>query len=519
MCLSPIAIRNRSKYFNRTSFHKYVIDVPCGKCAECVAASQNEYYLRTYYECLNCWESYGYVLFDTLTYDDEHLPHMSDFIDDVIPEFDYPCFDYRDIRLFLVNLRRQLDYHGFDSKNNLKYFICSEYGADPRYTHRPHYHVLFFVKSARIDPITLSKFINKCWSRGRTDGVDYQGSGYVLQKRVFWKSDELHARCVSNYVGKYITKDSEFVSEINKRLKNLRTYVYAKQISAIYDVEFFDLFGHEPNFKQIEQRIKSYGDVELSGKFDQWLKDLKRHVSQFHRQSQGYGLYMIDAIGKDYIFEHNNVYMPDSQLVKKILPVPQYILGKLFKEKKIDNRTGDVYYGWSEYGNEFRLYHSLERDREVVKNVKNFFTENNLLQVFQNEYVVKEILEEFERLLDGRTVEEYCDYISKYKGRIQFDVDNLFDYDIDSYMFVDQHEFDDGDEVIWRESEELDDFKSRHRYVISEETCYEFRNFDALFCLYNKVKKKWSGLRQAKFEEDMRMQALFKKYGLKFKNK
>ena len=184
MCLNPITIKNPKKRISLSGGMPFSIQVPCGECAECKELKRTEWYYRTYYEAMSCFDSNGYVLFDTLTYRDEELPHVSEFID-IDSEWDASCFDVEDYRLFFVRLRMALQREiGWNPAHCLKYFLTSEYGTDDRYTHRPHYHVLFFVRGdengRRVDPLVLSKLINKCWMKGRTDGIDYKPYKYVM---------------------------------------------------------------------------------------------------------------------------------------------------------------------------------------------------------------------------------------------------------------------------------------------------------------------------------------------------
>ena len=93
-----------------------------------------------------------------------------------------PCFSYQHVRDFMVDLRQTLKRAGFNPKDNLRYFLTSEYGHQ---THRPHYHVLFYVTDASLSPEALSVAVAKCWKHGRTDGVPYRGRGYVMLHNTF----------------------------------------------------------------------------------------------------------------------------------------------------------------------------------------------------------------------------------------------------------------------------------------------------------------------------------------------
>ena len=82
MCYSPISIINPCKYVSVNHRDRFLIQVPCGKCAECQKSKSLEWNYRTYYEFIRTFEESpsNFVYFDTLTYDDEHLPNMSEIV-------------------------------------------------------------------------------------------------------------------------------------------------------------------------------------------------------------------------------------------------------------------------------------------------------------------------------------------------------------------------------------------------------------------------------------------------------
>ena len=183
MCLNQRYIRTQSKNLSLNGGQSYVQVQKCGHCAECIAEKRDEWYFRAWYETQSCIAAGGYVLFDTLTYAPEHVPHISDFIDfDKLrinatrAKYDYMCFSKDDIALFFKRLRQQLKRDGFKSSDCIKYFLTSEYGTSDEGTHRPHYHFLCFVYDPRLNPLTLSNYIDKCWQLGRTDGIPYKSA-------------------------------------------------------------------------------------------------------------------------------------------------------------------------------------------------------------------------------------------------------------------------------------------------------------------------------------------------------
>ena len=520
MCLSPITIRNRSKYFNLSTLHKIEMTVPCGQCAECLAAKQNEYYFRSYYQAIETWDKGGYCLFDTLTYDNEHVPHINDYIEEndfKFPEdLNFTCFDMQDVRLFLVRLRRSLSYHGFDVKNKLKYFICSEYGEDPRYTHRPHYHLMFYVTDPFLDPITLSKYIDKNWGNGMTDGEPYKGSQYVLGKRVFYRgADDLHMQNVCHYIGKYMTKDSEFTKVVNERICLLQKWIYAKQISEIYLYEPgdwlpVDLFTSIFVGDMFVAKMKKMKSKDLTEANKKYLKDLKRHCSQFIRQSQGFGLYMIDKVGKDWIFEHNCVRMPDQKNIWKEIPIPGYIMTKLFKEKKIDN-NGEVYYGWSDYGLKFRDYHSYESEKQVKNNWLEMFEWSNLLSRGFTEDEIYDIYGSIDECMSGRSIDDLVFYQKYMKGRLYVPSEMGEEPDFESFYNVDQRSCYDGSEISREALFELND----DNVYLYDNYIYKDEKFDNMIALYNKVKRRIAKDKQRSYEIKKAMEARYRKNGYK----
>lgn len=526
MCLSPIQIRNRSKYFNRTTLHKTLFSVPCGKCAECLAARKNEYYFRSYYQALDCWDHNGYCLFDTLTYNEENVPHINDFITDPDIRFssadNFTCFNYLDVRYFLVRLRRYLSYHGFNPKEKLKYFICSEYGEDPRYTHRPHYHVMFYVYDSSLDPLFLSNAIDRCWQKGITDGAPYQGNTYVLQKRVFWRgADELHMRSVCNYIGKYMTKDSEFTKTVNDRMEKLLRRIIYKQNELIYTRNFFrqdhfptDLFDSKAydlifDYERFAAAIQQRAHADLADLNSKYIRDLTRHVSQFIRQSQGFGLYMIEKLGKDFIFENACVEMPDQEQIVKRIPVPQYIVNKLFKEKKVDPLTGEVYYGWSDYGNSYRMYHAEKGLLALEKKFVETFDPRNLSEYF-TDFQVDEIRNSLARYLHGYTVRDLLYYQKYMQGRFWMSDDEP---DYESFYYVDQRGLYD-DTCISR-----DEFFDSQRQPFHDAYVIHDPYFDYALNLYQTVSYAIGKHKQKVYDHRVEQEKRYKTIGVKFKNK
>lgn len=394
MCLNPIKIRNPKKAIAYGS--PFDMEVPCGHCSECLEAKKNDWYFRCYYEAKSTWDKNGYILFDTLTYDNEHLPHLNDFFNDEyqLPHSDnVSCFDLEDYRLFMVRLRRALTYKGFDVANNLKYFLTSEYGDDDRYTHRPHYHVLFFVTDPTLDPITLSTMINECWQNGRTDGAPYKGAAYLYKKRVFgyrYNCDAVHMQMVCNYVAKYVAKDSEFSQTVEGRLNRI----------------------FEKNFGKYWQTNK---DI-LNG-----YKFLLRQVLQFHRSSQGFGADFLKYNDIHDIMETGMMSMPDKKNVVRHHPLPMYYQRKLFYNI-VKGLHGEYKWQLNELGKDYKIKRAAksvdlltDRFNDWMYNMSqfNYYHDSNDKDWYTT------ILSRFMALNDGRDLRQFAKYLVYYKGRIK----------------------------------------------------------------------------------------------------
>lgn len=161
MCLTPILIKNQSRYYSgRIDSHKEFHDttsqfiyVPCGHCAECFKKKQLYIVQRTQLEALD-----SYLFFCTLTYQDSMIPYLD------IGDFRHFYPDFHDFQTMIKRCRKD------DRWNVSKYLVVSEYGGK---RHRPHFHVVFFVKKSEFDNIftpinyqsNLFSLVLENWSR------------------------------------------------------------------------------------------------------------------------------------------------------------------------------------------------------------------------------------------------------------------------------------------------------------------------------------------------------------------
>lgn len=171
MCNTPITILNRSKRF-RYSVDSASLTVPCGHCKECEKKKQNDWFFRASMEYMRVLKNNGYVLFPTLTYNDENLV----FWNDEELGFKCPVFDKKHFVAFRNKLRVYLKREGFNvsEENTIRYMYVCEYGGKRG---RPHLHCCLFVPYSI--PLSIMKHcVSKAWIYGF---VRYSPKGECIQ--------------------------------------------------------------------------------------------------------------------------------------------------------------------------------------------------------------------------------------------------------------------------------------------------------------------------------------------------
>lgn len=389
MCLQPLTIRNPTKRIYKRGGQPLLLKVPCNKCAECLSTKRSEWAFRSQQEVKRTLALGGYVYYDTLTYAPAHLPRISDFVD--IRKYgikNFSCFNHVHFKLFLKLLRRQLHAKYGVKKDAFRYFLTSEYGMDDRFTHRPHYHILFYV-TCGIHPYTFSRLVAKCWRYGRTDGLPYKTKKYVSDNIFgvnvgFGNNNTFDVvERVCSYISAYISKNSTFEDKLQKRINVLRWKIDDKE----------------------------------------YVNKLQRNIDMFHRQSHGYGDYYLSHLGD---IEHDallrcKVIAEDSKKVVKEYALPLYYRRKLYYNLcyRIDKDKKRHYY-WQlhEYGikatTEIKLKQLDEKRNACYDDIYNMTDEQ---------------IERLDKLLAGRSFNDYLIYMSFYQGRMRdnnsYDIHNL----------------------------------------------------------------------------------------------
>lgn len=286
MCYNPRRIVNRSNHFN-PSCDPLFITVPCGKCEVCQSSQRNDWFVRCYFEYLNCKKQGFNTYFYTLTYSDEHLPKYNSI----------NVFRKRDIQLFLKRLRRNL---GFP----VKYMITCEYGE---LYGRSHYHALFFVYGL-ITPTRFNDLVFQSWHKGFVKPGKNRGivNGIPGIK----------------YVTKYITKDITYNHDTLKsvlRTRYLRLYSYLRHRLCWFDGEHKDY---------------------LVERFSEKHRQLVRRLSPFHLQSTNLGSRLFDYFDIKTL-ETCRISVLESKGVR-YYKMPRYYARRLWYDVLPSERTGDL---------------------------------------------------------------------------------------------------------------------------------------------------------------------------------
>ena len=495
MCLKPLKINNPAKRFDLKGGQPLILEVPCGRCAECKKNKRLEWYFRAYHQCQDTINTGGYVYFDTLTYSDDNVPHLSDFVDlaQIKDCADFMCFNHVHWRNFLKNMRRQIHFHYKGC--SFKYFLTSEYGTDERFTHRPHYHILFFIKGP-IHPFDFSKLVSKCWNYGRTDGLPYKSNSYTAEHVYgynlgFPQDGTPFEICtkVCNYVSKYVTKDSKFQNEIDNRIELLKKHI----------------------------------DNEDE------LKDIIRSVDMFHRCSQGFGLgYLrqLDADEYNFIYQNGACRIGDKARIKYVIKLPLYFKRKLFY-KVLKREDNTLYWQLNDVGIDYQKRYLLSCVDKLSANYRLLLSLTN-----DDEY------SSIKKLFGDRTIEDFVTYKLFYKNRLR-DVytdfgyktfntrcqlndkeDNLYDWlnsiidssfanskdnhsivdcDADTHNIVLSLSFGD---LFHNNIETLNvnknDFIRQFRF--NEHSCFAFRHFDKIDSLFKLLKEPSNESKQRTFD-------------------
>ncbi|QRV61814.1 replication initiator protein [Microvirus sp.] len=363
MCLNVRTIVNPSKHLSPLA-SRFYLNVACGHCAECRKVRELEWQHRAYHEYKHYSEQ-GFVLFDTLTYDEVNVPRIISIHGHRLRE-PFRCFSPLHIKVFLSTLRDNIrrysvthhdgsvtkPFEDLFTSDNFKYLITSEYGGT---THRPHYHCLFFCKIAGLNPYLLNMLIRRSWPHGFCDNS-------TVKKRL------VNGTGVLTYVSKYMCKDDEFTTQLHNILGD---YILSRQeVNMIYP---------------------------------------------FHRLSKGFGLHLFDFIPRFTLYYDGTISMPDKDNLLSTIPLPMYYQRHMYYDLVDDSHNIDPISGkprkrWrlNTLGVSYKMYHL---DKSIDKYVT---TLTDKLEAYKHSSGIEFDID----LPDGITLRDYAIYKLIYQGSV-----------------------------------------------------------------------------------------------------
>lgn len=330
-----LSINSVSPYGVRHGF------VPCGKCEDCRNALRSSWVFRLRVEldklCKQGWK----IGFFTLTYDNDHLPHIPESL--FISEYrQVECFDKNDIRVFFVKLKKWLlkeygckkvvDKHTKRvlQDTRLRYMLCSEYGE---HTQRPHYHGIVCFPP-QVSEIAMFDKIHEIWYQGfvfpRCFNGGFDSHGYEHKPFI---CESVKAAAV--YAAKYCCKDLAWLEYTCKD-------EFHKKMTEFVRVEV-DCFGHATeitDFCYVNDDEKDYSHPlvfrpvlphECNKRIERKIADYK----PFHYQSRSLGLCFLDGLTDEQKLEYLNhgfAFVGDDRMTglpvylrNKIIFNPRYV--------------------------------------------------------------------------------------------------------------------------------------------------------------------------------------------------
>lgn len=175
-----------------------IIDIPCGKCIECLQDYSKQWSYRCWCETMYHKES----CFITLTYKNNPVTLIK-----------------RDYQLFLKRLRKKIQ------PKKIKYFACGEYGSKGK---RPHYHLIifgyrpgdlqFFFMSGK-EKIYKSKELELLWNLGFVSVGDVTLNSSKYCAKYLQKLNPTPKDCIASFVAMSKGIGQQYFLDNYKKLK------------------------------------------------------------------------------------------------------------------------------------------------------------------------------------------------------------------------------------------------------------------------------------------------------------
>ncbi len=268
--MAPINIKHPSKKYNPKSSNAIRLEVPCGKCVECLQDRREMWSLRIAEE----WKDHTDSAFITLTYDNENITYGEHL----------PTLVKSDLQNWFKRLRDRI------KPIKVRYYAVGEYGTK---TLRPHYHVILFGL-----PLKLIK-----------DGILEQT----------WKHGHVHygtlTRASIHYATKYHVNRYNDVegSEPSFTLMSRNPGIgarYLKKMEKIHDGNLERAYYQDGNYKK---RLPRYYRDKL------YTEDEREHINNM---SKRVSIYDEETIKKHY--KDNDINYFEYQQQKKLEKIRQF---------------------------------------------------------------------------------------------------------------------------------------------------------------------------------------------------
>lgn len=434
MCLYANNYPTNSKYVNVHQIGVHLTQTyNCGKCAQCRKSKALDYHLRSSAEYKSTLKKNGFAYWDTLTYDNDHLPVIVPvtkyvFNNDTLqwlPTFHYEVkrgehrmkddgttmrtFCRDDFRLFIKNLRQLLKRRGFESKGNLRYFFTSEYGDPLQHTFRPHYHPVFFVTIPYMTPLRFQFFVRRAWPHGRCD-LDTPLYPIKDPKTGKMRGRVLTDISVTNYVSKYVNKPFKYTKLLEK-------------------------FRDDNNLTKEEYNI----------------------IRPYHRESKGFGLSLADNFynpDTDEFYNNHDLMLTKGKVhffdfgEHRTYPMPAYLKRKLFYDC-VTFADGTRHWQLNELGYLYKrntetsaLLKQTQRLEDACKNISqlNIWQYHQILEISKEKgykfaFIRDDHSSLIRDLLDNRSMLDLAIYVRYYRGRVKNihnfkpTINQILDYD------------------------------------------------------------------------------------------
>lgn len=449
-----MVVANKSKYNAVSGFSAFRL--PASDSYAYLKGKQNDLFVRSYYEFLDCCRKGGVVFFYTLTFNDANLcfPSLTDLIG--LKDFDaswvfengfspspidVPCIDNTRFRAFCNGMFRKELLSKYDC--TFKYVCCTEFGDGKGKRgagFNPHLHVLFFVyPSTGIVP-THQQFdylVKKYWQGCLKDIQDkvslkfgYDPNDLINNKQLFIngiaQKSNINNGVVNSaagicYVSKYVAKDSMRSSKIgyihtyfiNQLIEYYTTdedscIAFAKKYDSLFinDVSFnLDLFQSLLiDFHLIDLFLSYCEKLAKDLYYTHFYKLIKRLYLPKCYISNGIGLYGYEYLNKQTYTFH--IGLPGVGILEYGMPLYYYRKFMCDVVKVNDVPT----YVPNNDGLKFRVF-CFKRSLENTKDkFKSYFTSLKLFDIellYNNDCVHNKLIRDGFSILNNINPSEY----------------------------------------------------------------------------------------------------------------